>query len=137
MANDLERFARRIRQHGRNIEVNANREVVKLGSLVSQTVISGTPVDEGFARGNWFATLGSPRLTADFEKKDPSGQETIAENNAIIARRRSGQAVYISNNLPYIKRLNEGWSSQAPAGYVEKAIQAARRAMKGARLLRR
>ena len=29
---------------------------------------------------------------------------------------------FITNNLPYIKRLNEGWSKQAPAHFIEQVI---------------
>ena len=33
--------------------------------------------------------------------------------------------VYISNNLPYIQRLNDGYSQQAPENFVESAVQVA------------
>jgi hypothetical protein len=32
------------------------------------------------------------------------------------------QTIWILNGLPYIERLNEGHSQQAPAGFVETAI---------------
>jgi hypothetical protein len=129
-------FAKRIRKRGQKIEINANKEVVQLGSLVSQAVITATPVDTGRAKGNWFATLGSPTSKTDLESLDPSGQKTISQNNSVIKGRLPLQAIYITNNLPYIKRLNEGWSGQAPAGYVENALREAKVAMKNIRLLK-
>lgn len=136
MENSLNDFARRIKRHGIRIEANANKEVIQLGGLVSQTVITATPVDEGTARGNWFATVSAPRRSADEKVKDPSGSNRITQNAAAMSARLSGQAIYITNNLPYIKRLNEGWSAQAPAGYVEAAVRTARAAIKRIRLLK-
>ena len=34
-----------------------------------------------------------------------------------------GDSVYIANGLPYIRRLNDGHSTQQPEGFIEKAIQ--------------
>ena len=137
MGINLEQFAKRIKQHGRAVEVNANKGVIQLAALVSQTVISATPHDQGVARANWFATMGFPKSSFDLELKDFSGVETISKNNRIIAGRLPTQSVYITNNLPYIKRLNEGHSGQAPAGYVETAIKTARAAAKKLRLLKK
>ena len=58
------------------------------------------------------------------DKFDPSGQNAIAEATALVSGVKAGDTVYISNNLEYIQALNEGHSQQAPAGFVEKAVQA-------------
>lgn len=135
---DLNKFSKRMKQIARRIEVNVDKGVVKLGSLIQQTVITATPVDTGRARGNWFASLGSPRLAADENSKDLTGAGRISSNDAIINSRGADQSIYITNNLPYIKRLNEGSSQQAPAGFVEKAVSTARRALRNEiRLLRK
>ena len=31
---------------------------------------------------------------------------------------KAGHVFYLVNNLPYIRRLEQGWSQQAPAGMV-------------------
>lgn len=36
-----------------------------------------------------------------------------------------GPALDIINDAPYIMRLNDGWSGQAPAGFVERCIDEA------------
>lgn len=33
-----------------------------------------------------------------------------------------GRQTVVENRVPYINRLNEGWSKQAPAGFVENVI---------------
>lgn len=88
-----------------------------------------TPRDTSWARANWVPNIGAPRT-------DPLGsypgrgghagpqlqeQDTLATRVLLQYRLNMG-AVYISNNVPYIGRLNEGSSGQAPAGFVQSAI---------------
>jgi hypothetical protein len=82
----------------------------------------------GHARRNWHATIGS-KSSSELPGVDASGQVALMEIRAAVKEwvNRSGkhEKFYIQNNVPYIERLNDGWSSQAPAGFVEKAILAA------------
>lgn len=133
----LNDFAKRMRILGQRIEVNADREAIALAGLISQTVILATPVDTGRARGNWFASVSIPRLKADFGATDRSGQARISSNSAAIAQRGNDQTIFITNNLPYIKRLNQGHSAQAPEMFVEKAVAVAALHLKEVRLLKK
>lgn len=84
-------------------------------------VVLGTPVDTGRARANWQATLGSP-ATGTIEKGDRNGGATAAAGSR-VAQKAAGEVFYITNNLPYIYRLEfEGHSKQAPAGWVRTSI---------------
>lgn len=40
-----------------------------------------------------------------------------------VAKYKLADTIYISNALPYIRRLNDGWSTQAPAGFIDAAVQ--------------
>lgn len=110
-----------------------------------QAIVLPTPVDEGRARSNWLVTVGSPSgITIEPHVKGSKGSTgdanvrvTIEQGTAQIGTYASPDqgAVYISNNLPYIVRLNQGWSAQAPAGFVEIGIAAARAAAQQQRLL--
>jgi len=121
---DLKTFARRIRAIGDRVEKNVDATVRKTAILINQTVISATPVDTGRARGNWFASVGSP-ITGDSTETDKSGAGRISANNSKISGAKSGQTIFLSNNLPYIGKLNDGSSAQAPANFVEQAVQTA------------
>ena len=84
---------------------------------------AGTPVDTGWASVNWWLKQGSPPTG----NGGPVGNVASAEAQqrasvAAMASYRIGQPVWISNNTPYIGRLNDGWSQQSPAGFVEAAI---------------
>ena len=87
-----------------------------------KNVVQGTPVDTGRARGNWQATINTP-ATGSTEDTDKQGGPTIsAASNAVS--QAVGNVFYITNNLPYIYRLEfEGWSKQAPSGWVRTAIE--------------
>lgn len=80
-------------------------------------VVMRSPVDTGRFRANWNVSFGSPDL-ATTERKDKPGQETIAKGSALIDSLDRLNQVWISNNLPYANRLENGWSKQAPAGMV-------------------
>lgn len=100
-----------------------------------------TPVDTGAARSNWRTRLGSPtvltykpyrpylsRLRGGTggtmgEGANPRG---VYEQAAAAVSRRVNpeQPVYITNNLPYIGRLNTGYSRMAPSGFVPAGVSA-------------
>ena len=103
-----------------------------------QALTSGTPVDTGFARSGWVPSFGSPVLD-----RVPAPGERGTAVQAAISRFAENRAralsiagtynialgpVFISNAVPYIVRLNEGHSSQAPAMFVERAVEIAARA---------
>lgn len=113
-----EQFARRMRKIARDFEPSVGGLVNETAGVILATVIPATPVDTGRARGNWQVNVGSP-ITADIDRLDTTGQATLAQGQAEIATCRKGQSIYITNNLSYIGRLNEGYSAQAPAGFVE------------------
>ena len=47
----------------------------------------------------------------------------VAGIGKLAGYRRGMGPVYVTNNVPYIEKLNRGWSAQAPAAFVEAQIQ--------------
>lgn len=84
-------------------------------------VVMRTPVDTGRARGNWQVSIGQPR-GGETGLLDKGGNAAIASGSAIIAAQRAFQTIVIENNVPYITRLNDGHSKQAPKLYVETVL---------------
>jgi hypothetical protein len=84
-----------------------------------QSVLAGGRPPPGYvggrARGNWQTTVGAPATTA-LGLRDKSAVR--AEGEAVVAAWDGEGSAFITNNLPYIERLEEGWSTQAPAGMV-------------------
>ena len=83
------------------------------------SVIKDTPVDTGRARGNWQTSIGSP---ASGEVDRLGEREALSELGSETGKFVGGQVIYLSNQLPYIQRLELGWSDQAPAGMVRKNV---------------
>lgn len=90
---------------------------VEIAINVTAELVERTPVDTGFARASWIPTIGSPASAAD-----GSGAAQAAGLAAIIAFNLTQGSLFSSNFARYIKRLNAGSSTQAPAGFVEAAI---------------
>lgn len=101
-------------------------------NLLSEIVYK-TPVDTGRARANWQSSIGTPAVgTIKFDADAGSGirapnksaASVSAINNGVpLLKQATGNIFWITNNLPYIQRLEyEGWSNQAPRGMVGIAI---------------
>lgn len=107
---DLSRFINRARS---NVDLVTKKVVLD----VARSVIRKSPVDTGRFKGNWMYGVGEmPSGTVDaFD--DPTARIT-----GQIPTQASGKLHYIVNNLPYSIRLENGWSSQAPAGMVGTTI---------------
>ncbi len=131
----LQAFATRIRNLSERVEENIDETVIKTAIAIDQVVVTETPVITGRARGGWQVGIDKPILE-DNERLDPSGADTISANEAKIRTRQPGQDIYISNNVVYIGKLNEGSSSQAPAGYIEAAVLTGVAAIKGAKVVK-
>ena len=111
-------MARRANQ----IEEGAPRIVGRVTVVVAQALGFATPVDTGRARGGWLASLNVAREGEG--PPDPSGTSVTTQALAIAARiREERDEAVIVNNVPYIESLNNGSSRQAPAGFVQTAIQ--------------
>lgn len=133
----LEQFARRMTIVARGVRENTTRIVQRAALAADQAVVLATPVDTGRARANWITSIGTPRLTAT-DATDKSGASSIAQGADVISRWRVGLGpIFIANSVPYILRLEEGSSRQAPSGMTRFAIQAARAQFRNARVLQR
>ena len=86
-------------------------------------VVMDTPVDTGRLRGNWLVSEGTPVLDAA-DRVDPSGAVVMTEITAAVQASTGDAAVYLTNNLPYAKRIEyDGWShTKAPEGMVRRNL---------------
>lgn len=88
----------------------------------------GTPVDTGWARANWIPRIGQPYSgTAGTRSQAEEGRINTGPQNAgvasLVAYRLERGKVFVSNGVPYIVKLNEGSSRQAPRGFVQAAVR--------------
>ena len=110
---------------------NLNK-IMRLAALnLFRQVVLKTPVDTGRARSNWQATIGGvAKGTVDGEKSE---EQILQEIVDVVSGGRIKQGFFLTNNLPYIQKLEYGgypmspkkgdkttggYSKQAPAGMV-------------------
>ncbi len=107
-----------------DLEEEVNEEVRKVALNLLNGLTLRTPVDSGRARGNWFVSPSerSNRTIDEFRRAAQARTEGTATINSVISQ-RGLPTITISNNLPYIEKLNEGSSLQAPRMFVELEIQ--------------
>jgi len=113
---DLEAQARKIAQSmARLVD-----EAVKITTLEIQYELKrSTPVDTGHARSNWVPSVGAP---ARGEEPGSGGAAQAAGEASIAGYKATAGSAYISNNVPYIQRLDQGHSLQAPTGFVRQSV---------------
>lgn len=125
--------------------VGADQVLRKLGLDLISGVMRDSPVLTGRFRGNWRIGVDQADLTIDdggaslegarkkrkrregdrsftlgsYEGKPLTATER-AKREIPILRARFGQTIFITNNLPYAKPLNDGHSKQAPKRFVER-----------------
>jgi hypothetical protein len=97
-------------------ELSVVHRALVLG-LVSDLIFE-TPVAEGRARGGWDVARDEPP-ESESGRVDPDGSATLAAAGREVALIDAPAKTWVVNNVPYIRRLNDGWSQQAPAGFVD------------------
>jgi len=99
-------------------EVNAAKNA--LAMEIAANLIEACPVDTGNARANFVPSIESPH-------DGQGGAAARAAGEAAVLGSRVTDDVYVTNNVPYLKFLIGGSSSQAPAGWdlvaIDQAVQ--------------
>lgn len=108
-----------------DIEQFLTQKMVQLNTALVENLYEDTPVDTGFARSNWIPTIGAPFSDVfgdrDTNVSDARQEAGLAELKGYTPTQLA-KSLWIANNVKYIKLLNAGTSSQAPAAFVERAI---------------
>lgn len=113
-----------------SLEDFTERLIRQLTVNITDELIRTTPVDTGWARANWVPQIGVPfignsddRTPTPADVSGATGQQQQGLASVVGTYRLELGAVFISNNVPYILSLNDGSSNQAPAMFVEGAIE--------------
>lgn len=133
-----------ITELGRQFEQGIVRTMQNIASNVLTEVVARTPIDVGDAKSNWQVGVnGAPTGVVPAYAPGTHGStfsenitQTLLTGRTAIARAVSHtDRINIVNNLPYIRKLNDGSSLQAPAGFVEDAVVIGIRSVAGARII--
>lgn len=114
----------KMKKRMRKMITNRSRRLVL---LAQDNLIQDTPKDTTWAASNWVIATGSPHTHVSGSKQNPSFGEAMASRSNIRGWDPFKGNAYLSNNVPYINKLDEGSSNQAQAGFVQLAIDRATR----------
>lgn len=124
-------FADDLRKFARTVDNRQNAFVREVIGQVSLSLLLKSPVGDpslwqsrapatyepGRFRANWMLGIdGVDSSTTD--DRDIDGGETLDRIVGNIPDNAAGHVYYLTNSLPYALRIENGWSSQAPAGVV-------------------
>ena len=123
MASEFSSLDARLRRVSARLTEGLEQLVSEVIEEVGREVVPATPVDTGFARANWRPSLNAPAPTP-VSFLDPSGSATVDRITTVAKRWRVGDQAFIVNRAPYIGKLNQGSSPQAPPGFVQAAARA-------------
>jgi hypothetical protein len=128
---------------GWNIDLNSSKDAKKIEDIFEQRIVElmkaasiefwrqvviSTPVDTGFARFGWFITVKTPSKYLPPEGQESYPMPNLADHSEIRPF-TVNDTLFITNNVPYIDRLNNGYSRQAPANFVEMAAARVQKAV--------
>jgi len=98
---------------------SANRRLRTAAFALERRIKREMPRDTGRAAASWGHWNPSFIIDNDDANRD----------DAIWEESEDGLTIIQGTNVPYVKNLNEGSSRQAPRGFIEKAADAAQRAL--------
>ena len=126
-------FAEDIAKFAAKCNGNADRVVRKVVLDIGRSLVEKTPVGNpdlwqnpdnkpdgyvgGHARANWSHSIGA-LVNQEFDVVDATGNASIDRIVGSVPVKAAGKVHYIQNSLPYMQALEDGHSTQAPAGMV-------------------
>ena len=98
----------------RKLAITEAKAVAAFCLNISRRVDMMSPVDTGLFRANWQATLDQPYTGA----VKPMNRAGSIDHVIPFAKAANGHVFYLTNKIPYAKKLEYGHSQQAPNGMV-------------------
>lgn len=124
-------FTQDVRNFAKQTEKDVHEVYTLAAEKYASEVIRKTPVDQGFAKGSWSVGInGDPKIFR--ERPDPVGNFTVTRAIQAIARSKPGDFIRLATNIPYMTRLEYGWSKQQPNGWIRAATARFRRMVRAA-----
>lgn len=122
------RFTADIKGIAARLGVKADQIKRKLALDIYSELLATTPVDTGRARAGWGISAERPGSDAPVEVTKPANWKRgnppyyQTQTQSVPS---DANVICIYNNVEYITKLNSGSSTQAPAMFVESALQKA------------
>lgn len=137
----LAQFAKNMDRRADRLVTNATHVKQRVARHVLTAVVMQTPHDTGRARYNWNVAMNFPNRDYSYSSFNDYARTgdwlgKMATSRAAILRATEKDVIYISNGLPYIGKLNRGYSAQGPRDYVRTSAIAGARVVSQSKILR-
>lgn len=118
------------------LERTVARTVTKISldivaNLVRAPSEDGTPLDTGWASANWIPAIrsasrfdGDRYLPDEGDVAEAKGEQQQGQAKLLTYRLGQG-SVFVSNNVPYVPKLNDRGGKETQPGFIERAIDKA------------
>ena len=106
------------------VERHLIHETDELALAIMENFLIYAPIDTAHFKRNFQLAIGTPLLN-EIPGVDMAGTATYNNAQSVLraaSRRNPYLPVFITDNVPYANRLADGWSSQAPEGWVEDQV---------------
>lgn len=119
-------------QIARDLGIRVETFMQEFGQDLNERLLENTPVDTGFLRASWYASLNTPQGKAPSPKSEANTTPnvappmTVARLNLTIGTMKAEDTVYIINGAKYARHVEYGTSRMAARGFVRKTIAQAR-----------
>ena len=140
----LYRLTERMARLSQTLEKNSVRKMKTIALAVQEELVINTPIDVGTAESNWIGSIGAPH-SGTIKALVPGSKastyietvgKSVAKFKAVVRKARTGDKIYLVNNVPYIGLLNKGRSWQSPPQFIQTAIARGTAAGKKINMLR-
>ncbi|WP_148716489.1 HK97 gp10 family phage protein [Chitinolyticbacter meiyuanensis] len=117
------RFAKQVSAWSERSMDKVDRATREIGLVLFSSAIRKTPVDTGRARGNW--QVGFTMAQGATTREDKAGALAINDVMSLLKPGifKQDNQVWLTNNLPYILKLEYGSSKQSPQGMVRLSFE--------------
>lgn len=125
---DLQKFAEKA---GKRADELVGNVVIRIATEIDQRSPVGdatywtSPPPKGYVggrfRGNWQLGVGVIP-NAELNRIDTAGTIALPAIIAEVPDDAAGRVFYLANNVPYARRLEDGYSRQAPNGIVGRTV---------------
>ena len=112
------------------INQQQNLRTIEIARSILQELVYNTPVDTSKLLSNWQIGIGSP-YNVDLPAYSvgslgstylSSAADTLAIGNYRLSQRQIGEPIYISNNAPYVREVDQGTSTRVGYHFIEPAV---------------
>lgn len=110
-------FSDQLAKFAATSQEQANRIAGQVLIDLGESVVDLSPVASGAFKANWQVGIGSVPSPSN-NAPDPSASSVKQALHTVANEGIGGKTVYVVNQKPYARRLEYGWSKQAPAGFV-------------------